>query len=60
VRAILVALLIGVLLGAAGCGGDSSSGGSAKLETISSVAQFARAFDDGAGHARLVLLLSPT
>jgi hypothetical protein len=57
---VLVTLVIGVLLVAAACGGDGSSGASGKAEPISSVAQFARAFDHDTGHARLVLLLSPT
>jgi hypothetical protein len=58
---ILVGLSIGVLLVVAACGGGGSPGGSARLETISSsVEPFRRAFDDGTGHARLVLLLSPT
>jgi hypothetical protein len=56
----LAALWLGVLLVAAGCGSDGSAGRSAKLEAISSVQQFAHAFDDDAGHARIVLLLSPT
>jgi hypothetical protein len=60
VRVILATLSIGVLVAAAGCGSHQSPSGSGRLETISSVEQFARAFDDGAGHARLVLLLSPT
>jgi hypothetical protein len=59
VRVILV--LIGVLLFAVGCGGHGSSGGSGKLETIStSIEPFRQAFEDSAGHPRLVLLLSPT
>jgi hypothetical protein len=59
-RLVLAALSIGVLVAAAGCGGSGSPGGSGKLETISSVQQFERAFDDEAGHPRVVLLLSPT
>jgi hypothetical protein len=59
-RMVVVTLVIGVLLSAAACGGDGSAGGSGKVETISSVEQFAHAFDDDAGDARLVLLLSPT
>jgi len=59
-RVILATLSVGMLVAAAACGGHGSAGGSAKLETISSVEQFAHAFDDGAGHARLVLVLSPT
>jgi hypothetical protein len=58
VRLTLAALLIGVL--AAACGGQGPTGGSGKLEPISSVHQFERAFDDDSGHPRLVLLLSPT
>jgi hypothetical protein len=50
-----------VLLAAAGCGGGGATeGASAKLETLTSVDQFKRAFDADKGHARLVLLLSPT
>jgi hypothetical protein len=60
VRLVLGTLLLGLLVVAAGCGGQGTPGGSGKLETISSVAQFERAFDDEAGHPRLVLLLSPT
>jgi hypothetical protein len=60
VRLVLATLLVGVLVVAAGCGGHGSVGGSGELETISSVDQFARAFDDATGHPRLVLLLSPT
>ena len=59
-RSILTMLMLGAVLIVAGCGGSGSAAGSAALETISSVDQFARAFDDGAGHPRLVLLLSPT
>jgi hypothetical protein len=60
VRLVLASLLLGLLMVAAGCGGQESPSESGKLETISSVAQFERAFDDEAGHPRLVLLLSPT
>jgi hypothetical protein len=60
VRPILALFAIGMLLVAAGCGGQGSPGPSGKLETLSSVDRFARAFEDDAGHARLVLLLSPT
>jgi hypothetical protein len=57
----VVVLLLALLVVAAGCGGGRGSpGGPGKLETLSSVAQFQRAFDDEAGHPRLVLLLSPT
>jgi hypothetical protein len=58
---LIVALLSVALLGAA-CGGsgDAPSGASGELATITSVEQFARAFDEGSGHPRLVLLLSPT
>jgi hypothetical protein len=59
VRSTLYAVVI-VLMVAAGCGGHGPEDGSGKLETISSVAQFERAFDDDAGHPRIVLLLSPT
>jgi hypothetical protein len=59
VRVILV--LIGVLLLTVACGSHGSPSGSGKLETIStSIEPFKQAFDDSAGHARLVLLLSPT
>jgi hypothetical protein len=60
VRVILASLAIGVLLVATACGSRESSTGSGQLETISSLDQFAGAFDDAGGHARLVLLLSPT
>jgi hypothetical protein len=60
VRLTLAGLWLGVLLVAAGCGGQGSAGESGKLDAISSVQQFANVFDDNAGHARLVLLLSPT
>jgi hypothetical protein len=60
VRLILAIVSIGVLVVAAGCGGHGSPSGSGKLETISSVDQFGRAFNDDSGHPRLVLLLSPT
>jgi hypothetical protein len=60
VRLIVATLLIGALLVTASCGGSGSPGGSGALTTISSVDQFKRAFDEGAGHPRLVLLLSPT
>ena len=59
-RLVLVTFMLGALLVGAGCGGHGSPGGSGALETISSVDQFKREFDQGAGHARLVLLLSPT
>jgi hypothetical protein len=46
---------------ASGCGGGQATReGSAKLETLTSVDQFEHAFNDDRGHARLVLLLSPT
>jgi hypothetical protein len=60
VRVIVAILAVGVLVVAAGCGSNRSSGGSGRVEPITSVEQFARAFDDDSGHARLVLLLSPT
>jgi hypothetical protein len=60
VRLILACVLIGVLLASTGCGGHGSSSGSGKLETISSMDQFERAFDHDTSHPRLVLLLSPT
>jgi hypothetical protein len=60
VRGTLATLSIGVLVVAAACGGHGSTSGSGTLETIASVQQFARDFDAGAGHARLVLVLSPT
>jgi hypothetical protein len=60
VRLVLATLLVGVLMVAAGCGGHGSAGGSGKLEPISNVDRLERAFDDESGHARLVLLLSPT
>ena len=55
--AVLTAALVG-----AGCAGgdDGTAGASGALVTISNVQQVARAFDEGAGHPRLVLLLSPT
>jgi hypothetical protein len=59
-RVVLATVLIGVLLASVGCGGHGSSGGSGRLDTIASMDQFERAFDDDAGHPRLVLLLSPT
>lgn len=57
---IFGALLIGVALVAVACGSDRSGGGTAKLETISTVSQFQRAFNAERGTARLVVLLSPT
>jgi hypothetical protein len=62
-RHVLATLTLGLLAVAAGCGGNGSSGGSGapgKLETLSSVDPFERAFDNTSGHPRLVLLLSPT
>jgi Na+/serine symporter len=59
-RVVLATLLLGVVAVVAGCGGHGSVGGSGKLEAISSVDQFGRAFNDRTGHPRLVLLLSPT
>jgi hypothetical protein len=60
VRLILAIVSIGVLVLAAGCGAHGSPSGSRKLETISSVDRFGGAFNEGSGHPRLVLLLSPT
>jgi hypothetical protein len=62
VRLVLATLSLGLIVVAAGCGGNGSSGGSApgKLETLSSVDRFERAFDNATGHPRVVLLLSPT
>jgi hypothetical protein len=60
VRSILATLFVGVLVVAAGCGSRVSPGGSGTLERLTSVEQFSRAFDGDSGHARLVLLLSPT
>jgi hypothetical protein len=58
---LIVALLTAALVGAGCMGGDDgSSGESGALVTISNVQQVARAFDEDAGHPRLVLLLSPT
>ena len=57
----IVALLTAAVVGASCAGGDDGpAGASGELVTISSVQQVARAFDEDAGHARLVLLLSPT
>jgi hypothetical protein len=58
---LIVALLTTALVGA-GCMGsdDEPSDASGALVTISNVQQVARAFDEDAGHPRLVLLLSPT
>jgi ABC-type glycerol-3-phosphate transport system substrate-binding protein len=58
---VIVALLCAALV-VVGCGGgdDEPADASSELETISSVQQFASAFDEGAGQPRLVLLLSPT
>ena len=56
-----MALLTAAVVGAGCAGGDDGpAGASGELVTISSVQQVARAFDQDAGHARLVLLLSPT
>jgi hypothetical protein len=60
VRLVLATLSLGLLVVAAGCGGGGSADGSGKLETLSSVDRFERAFDGATGHPRLVLLLSPT
>jgi hypothetical protein len=58
---VRVILLIGVLLLVVACGSHGSPSRSGKLETIStSIEPFKQAFDDSTGHARLVLLLSPT
>jgi hypothetical protein len=58
---LIVALLTAALVGAGCMGGDDeSSDASGALLTISNVQQVARAFDEDAGHPRLVLLLSPT
>jgi hypothetical protein len=58
---LIVALLAAALVGAGCMGGeDEPSGASGALVTISNVQQVARAFDEDAGHPRLVLLLSPT
>ena len=58
----LVVFLTATLALAAGCGGsdDEPGGTSGELVTITSVEQFTGAFDEAAGHPRLVLLLSPT
>jgi hypothetical protein len=50
-----------VALVAAGCGGGEKGGaGSGQLTALSSVAPVEEAFNADTGHARLVLLLSPT
>jgi hypothetical protein len=58
---LIVALLTVALLGA-GCGGgdDGSASASGDLVTITNAQQVASAFNEDAGHPRLVLLLSPT
>jgi hypothetical protein len=60
VRTALTLLLVGVFAISSGCGGQASRSGSDELETLSSIGQFQRAFDGDHGHARLVILLSPT
>jgi hypothetical protein len=58
----LIVAFLGAALVLAGCGGgdDGAASASGDLVTISNVQQVARAFDEDAGHPRLVLLLSPT
>ena len=43
-----------------GCGGGAGEAEQARVAVLSSVAPFEEAFEADEGHARLVLLLSPT
>ncbi len=53
VPAVLVALV-------AGCGSDGNGVGSDRLTVLTDLAPLSDTFDADQGHARLVLLLSPT
>jgi hypothetical protein len=54
-------LLIVAALVAAGCGSEGdNAGGSGRLTVLSNVAPVEEAFNADKGHARLVLILSPT
>jgi len=56
----LLALVVVATLTACGGGDDGSSAGSSRLVVLDDVAPVSEAFDADKGHARLVLLLSPT
>jgi hypothetical protein len=54
-------LLIVAALVAAGCGSEGNNAeGSGRLTVLSNVAPVEKAFNADKGHARLVLILSPT
>jgi hypothetical protein len=56
----LLALVVVATLTACGGGDDGSSAGSGRLVVLNDLAPVSEAFDADKGHARLVLLLSPT
>ena len=62
VRGVLrVGALLAVLaLLVAGCGSDGNGAGSDRLTVLTDLGPLSSAFDADQGHARLVLLLSPT
>jgi hypothetical protein len=61
VRAILLLAAMSLLVAAtAACGGEDGTSGSGRLVELSDTQPIADAFNEDKGHARLVLLLSPT
>ncbi len=60
VRALLLTLLSFVVAVSVACGGGDESSGSSRLVELSSTQPVAEAFNADKGHARLILLLSPT
>ena len=53
-------VLVVAALAAAGCSGSEHGAASGRLTVLSGVAPVEEAFNADKGHARLVLLLSPT
>ena len=60
VRALLLTVLSFVVAVSVACGDGDESSGSSRLVELSSIQPVAQAFNADKGHARLVLLLSPT
>jgi hypothetical protein len=56
----IVMIVVAIVVAGCGGGGDRDAGRSGRLTVLSSVAPVEDAFNADKGHARLVLILSPT